>query len=104
LGLRHKQAKLRSTHEWNPVSEYMARESKFLKYSNTTIMKSAFKKTSRRLPKYWLGQICVFIGGLFLRIAGVPAVASQLALQCRKSFFPLHRLFFQVALIKETVS
>jgi hypothetical protein len=68
-------------------------------------MKSAFQNTSRGfIPKYWFGKICVFIGGLFLRIAGVPTVAGQLALQCRKSFFPLHRLFFQVALIKETAS
>jgi hypothetical protein len=67
-------------------------------------MKSAFQNTSRRLPENWFGQIRVFIGGLFLRIAGVPAVAGQLPLQCRESFLPLHRLFFQVALIKETVS
>jgi hypothetical protein len=67
-------------------------------------MKSALQNTSRRLPKYWLGKICVFVGGLFLRVARVPAVAGQLPLQCRKSFFPLHRLFFQMTLIKETVS
>jgi hypothetical protein len=98
LGLRHKKAKLRSTHEWNPVFEYMHGKVSF-------ILKSAFQNKSRCfLPKYWFGQICVFIGGLFLRVAGVPAVAGQLALQCRESFFPLHSLFFQVTLIKETAS
>jgi hypothetical protein len=67
-------------------------------------MQSVLQNTSRRQPEYWFGQICVFVGGLFLRVAAVPVVAGQLALQCRKSFLPLHRLFFQVALIKETVS
>ncbi len=67
-------------------------------------MNRPLKRATLTTPEYWFGQICVFIGGLFLRIAAVPAVAGQLALQCRKSFLPLHRLFFQMTLIKETIS